>query len=570
MLYSYKENVNILTALLVAHGVKHAVVCPGSRNAPIVHNLNECPNITCHPVTDERSAGFYALGMAQIIRHPVAVCVTSGTALLNLLPAVAEAYYQHVPLVVISADRPSMWIDQQDGQTLPQLDALGRFVSKAVSLPEPSTDDERWYCNRLVNEALLCCQRHGGSPVHLNVPISEPLFTFNVPALPNERVIRQVAATTDVGHCQPLLADVQSAKRLMIVVGQLSNKEARRMALQLCELSTDVVVVYECLGMACHEDAPRYPDSPTEGHFPLHIDKVLARMQQVEQYQPDVVVYLGGTLVSKRLKAFLRQSPAAKTWIVNERGAIYDTFQNLTGVIEGAPNDVLEVILRYVRGEKEKQRLPFESGFRSRWATLIHQVQAQNERFHPLYSSWLAVKRFFETASNKGRYILHAANSMSVRLVNHFASDYVFCNRGVNGIDGSLSTAAGCSLVTTQNVYCVIGDLSFFYDQNALWHSLGGNFRVLLLNNGGGVIFQSLPGLKDSTAHQTLISAQHHTSACGICQQNNVAYLSAHDEEELETHMNHFVNDNFDRPVVFEVFTSQQQDEQAMNEYKQV
>lgn len=570
MPYSDKENVNILTALLVAHGIRHAVVCPGSRNAPIVHNLNECPNITCHPVTDERSAGFYVLGMAQILRHPVAVCVTSGTALLNLLPAAAEAYYQHVPLVVISADRPSMWIDQQDGQTLPQLEALGRFVSKAVSLPEPSTDDERWYCNRLVNEALLCCQRHGGSPVHLNVPISEPLFTFNVPALPTERAIRQVTATTDVGHCQPLLADIQSAQRPMIVVGQLSNKEAQRMALQLCELSTDVVVMYECLGMACYEDAPRYPYPPTEKLSPLHIDKVLARMQRVEQYQPDVVVYLGGTLVSKRLKAFLHQSPAAKTWIVNERGAIYDTFQNLTGVIEGAPNDVLEVILQYVRGEKEKQRLPFESGFRSRWATLIKQVQAQNERFHPPYSSWLAVKRFFETVSHEDRYILHAANSMSVRLVNHFASDYVYCNRGVNGIDGSLSTAAGCSLVTTQSVYCVIGDLSFFYDQNALWHSLGGNFRVLLLNNGGGVIFQSLPGLKDSTAHQTLISAQHHTTAWGICQQNNVAYLSAHDEKELENNMNRFVNDNFDHPVVFEVFTSQEQDEQAMNEYKQV
>lgn len=570
MPYSDKENVNILTALLVAHGVKHAVVCPGSRNAPIVHNLNECPNITCHPVTDERSAGFYALGMAQITRHPVAVCVTSGTALLNLLPATAEAYYQHVPLVVISADRPAMWIDQQDGQTLPQLDALGRFVSKVVSLPEPSTDDERWYCNRLVNEALLCCQRHGGSPVHLNVPISEPLFTFNMPALPTERVIKQVAAKTDVGHCQPLLVDIQSAQCPMIVVGQLSNKEAQRMALQLCELSTDVVVVYECLGMACHEDAPRNPDSPTEGLSPQHIDKVLARMQQVEQYQPDVVVYLGGTLVSKRLKVFLRQSPAAKTWIVNERGAIYDTFQNLTGVIEGAPHDVLEVILQYVRGQREKQRQPFESGFRSRWATLIQQVQTQNERFHPPYSSWQAVKRFFEAASHGDKYVLHAANSMSVRLVNLFASDYVFCNRGVNGIDGSLSTAAGCSLVTTQNVYCVIGDLSFFYDQNALWHSLGGNFRVLLLNNGGGGIFQSLPGLKESAAHRSFISGQHHTSAWGICQQNNVAYLSAHDEEELENNMNRFVNDNFDRPVVFEVFTSQEQDEQAMNEYKQV
>ena len=144
-MYSNKENVNILTSLLVAHGIRHAVVCPGSRNSPIVHNLNESPAIQCYPVTDERSAGFYALGMSQCLQESVAVCVTSGTALLNLAPAVAEAYYQHVPLVVISADRPPQWIDQLDGQTLPQPDALGRFVGKAVSLPEPMTDEQHWY-----------------------------------------------------------------------------------------------------------------------------------------------------------------------------------------------------------------------------------------------------------------------------------------------------------------------------------------------------------------------------------------------------------------------------------------
>jgi len=183
--YSNKENVNILTALLVRHGIRHAVVCPGSRNAPIVHNLDACPQITCYPVTDERSAGFYALGMAQALQQPVVVCVTSGSALLNLAPAVAEAYYQHRQVVVISADRPQQWIDQLDGQTLPQPDALGRFVAKAVTLPEPHDDEERWYCNRLVNEALVAAH----APVHINVPISEPLFNFSVQALPDERRI---------------------------------------------------------------------------------------------------------------------------------------------------------------------------------------------------------------------------------------------------------------------------------------------------------------------------------------------------------------------------------------------
>ena len=154
-MYSNKENVNILTSLLVAHGVRHAVVCPGSRNSPIVHNLTECPDIQCHSVTDERSAGFYALGMSLCLCEPVVVCVTSGTALLNLAPAVAEAFYQRASLIVISADRPPQWIEQLDGQTLPQPGVFGSFVRKSVSLPEPHDDETRWYCNRLVNEALL-------------------------------------------------------------------------------------------------------------------------------------------------------------------------------------------------------------------------------------------------------------------------------------------------------------------------------------------------------------------------------------------------------------------------------
>ena len=173
-----KDNVNILTALLAAHGIRHAVVCPGSRNAPIVHNLKECEQIECHPVTDERSAGFYALGLALATASPVAVCVTSGSALLNVAPAAAEAFYRHVPIIIISADRPAQWIGQLDGQTMPQTGALGCFVKKAVCLPEPNNDEQRWMCNRLVNEAITTATIHGWGPVHINVPITEPLFSF--------------------------------------------------------------------------------------------------------------------------------------------------------------------------------------------------------------------------------------------------------------------------------------------------------------------------------------------------------------------------------------------------------
>ena len=218
-MYSSKENVNILTSLMVAHGIRYAVCCPGSRNSAIVHNLNACPDIECYPVTDERSTGFYALGMSQCLQKPVAVCVTSGTALLNLAPAVAEAYYQHIPLVVISADRPQAWIDQLDGQTLPQPDAFGRFVRKAVSLPEPYDAESRWFCNRLVNEALII--RH--APVHINVPISEPLFDYTVSELPKERKIELIESDASTMTQSHVVRMFLHAKRPMLISGQPMN-----------------------------------------------------------------------------------------------------------------------------------------------------------------------------------------------------------------------------------------------------------------------------------------------------------------------------------------------------------
>ena len=246
-MYSNKESVNILTSLLVAYGIRHAVVCPGSRNSPIVHNFHECPDIACYPVTDERSAGFYALGMSLELDEPVVVCVTSGTALLNLAPAVAEAWYQHVPLVVVSADRPPQWIDQLDGQTLPQPDALGRFVGKSVSLPDVSDLESHWYCNRLICEALMEAESRGGHPVHINVPLAEPLFVYDVEALPSEDRIVQRSGTVDAYDVEScgLREDFWQAARPMIVIGQ--NRESFMTDDQLQALMEHCVVLFEPL-----------------------------------------------------------------------------------------------------------------------------------------------------------------------------------------------------------------------------------------------------------------------------------------------------------------------------------
>ena len=558
-MYSNKENVNLLTALLVAHGVRHAVVCPGSRNAPIVHNLNECPAIVCHAVTDERSAGFYALGMVLRLDEPVVVCVTSGSALLNVMPAIAEAHYQHKPLVVVSADRPSQWIDQMDGQTLPQPGVFGPLVAKSVTLPEPHNDEERWYCNRLVNEALLALP----SCIHINVPISEPLFHFTTPQLPSARKIERLQPPTDYDCLSPIFLDsVATAQRPMIVFGQGTPHDFTAQGNDY--LFSHIIVLHEAL-------AP----FPSVSHF----DEVLSLAEHDEalaaSLRPDVVIHVGGTIVSKRLKRFLRQTSDCQVWRLNATGDAEDTFQHLHGIVVGDADSVL-LSLNHKLSKKPTNHAAMD--YRRRWLQLLGEARKKAQDYEPGYSQ-MAVVRLFEQelrSADKDTFHVHYANSSAVRLANIYASHHVWCNRGVNGIEGSLSTAAGFSLVSAvapgtlvrQKVFCVIGDLSFFYDQNALWNTqLQGNLRILLLNNSCGGIFTMLPGLEQSPAASTLVAAAHHTTAKGICLQHGVTYLSASSPEELRPALQRLVGEPSQRPMLLEVSTSADADSQALRAY---
>ena len=558
-MYTNKENVNILTALFVEHGVRHAVVCPGSRNAPITHNLVVCPDIECCNVVDERSAGFYALGMALATASPVAVCVTSGTALLNLMPAVAEASYQRVPLVVVSADRPPQWIDQLDGQTLPQGDALGRFVRKAVTLPEPHDDEERWFCNRLVNEALLAARRQGGGPVHINVPLSEPLYEYTVEALPDERTIFFAPARSDKRLLTECAGRLFSSRRPMIVVGQTKRDDL--LLEDFAGLHKPIVVLNEALSIgrgACHfdevldkvtreqsnkvtqEQGNKVQSSRFKVLAPSSYASEQARAQGAEPtlreaFTPDFVLYLGGELVSKRLKQCLRQLPAStQVWAVSEDGEVRDTFCHLHGVIEGHPADVLADLAELTADVPMRD----STEFFELWDDILANADEAIDTYEPPFSPMAAVRLLEEaldkvTKEQSNGVARHYANSTAVRLANRYARGYVWCNRGVNGIEGTLSTAAGFSLVCDEEVVCVIGDLSFFYDQNALWQrALGDKLRILLLNNGGGGIFERFEGLKESPARDCVM-ARHITSAEGICQSYGVQYRAARSMEEL-------------------------------------
>lgn len=559
-MYSNKENVNILTSLLLEYGVSDAVVCPGSRNAPIVHNLSVCEAIRCRPVTDERSAAFYALGLAIATRRPTVVCVTSGSALLNVMPAVAEAAYQHIPLVVISADRPQQWIDQLDGQTIPQSDALGRFVRKAVQLPEPHNDEERWLCRRLVNEAMHLATCRQGAPVHINVPISEPLFEFDTEQLPQLSRFNYIkrAAIKDASMDMP--DAFHKATRPMIVIGQLAHGTVSHETIR--SLSEKYVVMSEPLSnpsyMTIHfDEAIRYIVSDNSSINDDEDDKTA--------YYPDYVIYVGDTLVSKPARRFLRNAKAPSCLITPDAADIHDPLMTLTDIVECDTDSINALLASLCEAPDTDERCRFHD----RWQSFLDAYAAHADAYAPEYSQMATVKYFEEQLADLDIDIcVHYANSSAVRLACIYAQHYVWCNRGVNGIEGSLSTAAGFSLATHDMTVCVIGDLSFFYDQNALWNSnLRGNLRIILLNNRGGGIFRQLPGLSDSPAADDLVMASHENTAQGICTQNDIGYMSAKNMDEMQIGVVTLLTRESERPMLLEVFTDSNDDVKALEKY---
>lgn len=591
-MFSNKENINILTSLLLEYGVSDAVVCPGSRNAPIVHNLSQCQSIRCHPVTDERSAGFYALGIAQTTQRPTVVCVTSGTALLNLAPAVAEAYYQHVPLVVVSADRPVQWIDQLDGQTLPQPDALGRFVRKAVSLPEPHVasvgsgdgleaagkgalsdgdkrlDEERWMCRRLVNEALHAATCRQSAPVHINVPITEPLFAFDVAELPVAKRFRQMEKVSFLNQQRQLFERFFSADRPMIVIGQMAYGIISPETIR--SLSQHYVVMAEPLSNLHYQT--------------IHFDEAVRVVESLDQneslqYVPDYIIYIGDTLVSKPTRRWLRSTKATSCVITPDALDIHDPITTLEDIVECPLEDVDLLLSSFCDiydnpedFEDDEDVMAHEDsrhGFHACWQQLLDRCAERAEAYEPGFSQMATVKYFEEQLADLDTDIcVHYANSSAVRLACIYAQHYVWCNRGVNGIEGSLSTAAGFSLATDALTVCVIGDLSFFYDQNALWNSnIGGNLRIVLLNNSGGGIFRQLKGLDKSPVATSFVAAQHETTAQGICTQNDIGYISAKDMGEMQIGIVTLLTRETNRPMLLEVFTDVDEDIKAMADY---
>ena len=405
--------------------------------------------------------------------------------------------------------------------------------------------------------------------------VTEPLFQFDVEKLPE--------TTPFKAHTLPTTFNIDTfrafaqARHPMVVLGQLPDGAVATDT--LCSLSQRCVVLAEPLSSPSYNIT--HGDEAVRVLTSADVDKVVAP-DSTDSFAPDAIVYIGGTVVSKTVRRFLRQAKAP-AWVVTPNVLeVSDPLMSLTDIVECPLEETNALLLTLVAAianyetlaeeEKASDATNLSAGheaFRSRWQRLLDRCGAHAESYEPPFSQ-MATVRYFESQLEDLYEDLHVhyANSSAVRLANIYAAHRVWCNRGVNGIEGSLSTAAGFSLGTTDKVVCVIGDLSFFYDQNALWNGrLRGNLRIILLNNHEGGIFSTLPGLDGSPAAHDMVAAAHNTEARGICTQNDIGYLKATNMDEMQVGIVTLLTQQADRPMVLEVFTDAAEDAKAMREY---
>ncbi len=550
-----------------AKRIKNIIISPGSRNAPLTIDFTEDSYFTCFSVVDERSAAFFALGIAQHLMEPVAVVCTSGSALLNYYPAVAEAFYSGLPLVVISADRPVYKIDVGDGQTIRQDDVFHRHIGYSAHLKQDIVHAvdrvekyaPEWLEGESVEISQNEIQQHNDSelntalnvalklklPVHINVPFEEPLY--NTDKKPAAVPLVVPAETTQ----NPTITDIQSfvdvwdaAKRKMVLVGvNPPNALEQRFLGQLAE-DPSVIVFTETTSNLHH---PKFFAS---------IDSILAPIEKrdnhdtlFEKLRPEILLTFGGLVVSKKIKAFLREYKPRHHWHIDPLKA-YDTFFSLNHHFKMAAGAFFRQFLPAVKSKA--------SDYFSYWNSLRNACKVKHEAYVDSipFSDMSAFKLFL--AGIPEGYQVHLANSSTVRYAQLFdlhPSLKVYCNRGTSGIDGCTSTAVGSSIYAENPTLLITGDLSFFYDSNGLWNNyIRPDFRIILINNNGGGIFRILPGKEDTENFQRYFETAHQLDAEHLSKQFGFEYVSASDKKSLKAALTKFYTSS-KRPKVLEVHT---------------
>ncbi len=581
MIYPKIPLAQTVIQLCKAKHIKHIIISPGSRSAPLTIGFTNDNFFNCYSIVDERCAAFFAMGIAQQLKEPTALVCTSGSALLNYYPAVAEAFYSDIPLVVLSADRPKHLIGIGDGQTINQKNVYDNHILYSANLKldlkdeknVPSNDElpimkslenklERFlglqkdiqeYNEQEINNALNLAKLKNG-PVHINIPFDEPLYetVSELSVSPEDIVLKRNKNDIEHQELKDCIEDWNSASRKMILVGANHPNDINNKWLEELAKDDSVIVFTETTSNLHHKS-----------FFPS-IDQIIAPLSEEEQkaLQPDILLTFGGLIVSKKIKALLRKFKPKEHWHIDEKKA-NDTFFCLTKHIELSPQAFFETFLPNLTHYKK-------SDYKDFWANIKKERLKKHEQYlaEIPFCDFKAFDTILEQIPNNT--ILQVGNSSAIRYTQLFSINKtleVFCNRGTSGIDGSTSTAIGCAVAHKKATTFITGDLSFFYDSNALWNNyIPKTFRIIVINNEGGGIFRILPGHKNTDNFDTYFETRHHLNAEHLCKMFNFEYASVSDNETLKSELKRFYKTS-DTPKILEVFTPQNLNDEVLLEY---
>ena len=548
MIYPKIPLAQSIIEICLAKGITTIIISPGSRNAPLTIGFVNNPAFQCYSIADERSAAFFALGIAQQTKHPVALVCTSGSALLNYYPAFAEAYYSQIPMIVISADRPQSKIDIGDGQTIRQENVFENHSLYNANLLENVSVANDLKINAAINAAIT--QK---GPVHINAPFEEPLYetVSELSIEVNSIASAKVTQTISIEDVSEFATIWNNSTKKMILVGVNAPNAINQKIIEAFAKDVSIVVLTETTSNVHHDT------------FINTIDTIITPFTNAdfENFRPEILVTFGGMVVSKRIKAFLRKHKPKHHWHIDSLRA-YDTFGALTKHFEADPNVFFDTFLPLTKATESNYFQQLDA------VKVLRKLKSDIYLNKIPFSDFKVFEKVMQCLPTNSQ--LQISNSSAIRYAQLVAVDpsiEVYCNRGTSGIDGSTSTAIGAAVANEKQTVFITGDIGFLYDSNALWNNyIPKNFKIILINNGGGGIFRILPGHKETPVFNTFFETSHCLTAEHLAKMYGFEYCIASDEASLAISLTALYAQN-EKPSILEIFTPTLKNDSILLQY---
>lgn len=535
-----KEYCRIIFDTLTAQGVRTIVSSPGSRNLPLLLAANaRSKRLRNIMIADERTASFVALGIAIATKTPVALCCTSGTAMLNYAPAAAEAFYQGVPLILITADRPVQWIDQDDSQTIRQFNALSNITKASFDIPAPvvETNENIWYVRRMVADAVLQAGSPKPGPVHLNVQIDAPLGnTVEYKELKLRNAI--ISNCEDIAPSKELISDIairMAGKKVLIVSGFISDGEMLSKPLKQLVKLPNIEVLAENISNINLD----YESSAIDSVF------AITDAEEKESLKPDIVISIGGALISRMLKEYLRRYSPEQHWHIGFNDNLVDCFKCITANIHTSPLHFFNMLAEELTSERYSCHKDLYD-YHADWSRMRRKMEVRRASFMN-EAGWSELYVYKTIIQNTpANYDFYFSNGTPIRYAQLFAQTpgrQCYCNRGVSGIEGTNATAAGMAVARNGNIVLITGDLSFSYDTGILGLKvLPPDFKIIVINNNGGGIFRFVKQSRTLDCREDFFSAVNAIPIEGLVKAYNRNYILADNQAEFAEKLKEFFN----------------------------